>query len=99
MIESDAEYRKFSELYQDGRLEYPETTERAQWDAYYGLMAPYLQSGHPRVRGVALERLSMAVMRAEPMRYMRYTRGRIPPEHAAKRLAWLTNLVTQAHSK
>jgi hypothetical protein len=72
----------------------------AEWDAYYRRMVPYMDSAEASIRGRALERLCMAVMRAEPMTFWRREpRGAIPPAHAVMRLAWLTGLVSEAQRK
>ncbi len=72
----------------------------AEWDGYYVRMAPYMESADVSIRRGALERLCMAVMSAEPSRYWRQEpRGPIPPALAARRLAWLTGLVSEAQRK
>jgi hypothetical protein len=72
----------------------------AEWDTYYGHMAPHMESADASIRHRALERLCMAVMSAEPSTFWRRKpRGPVPPAHAVKRLAWLTRLVSQAQLK
>jgi hypothetical protein len=73
----------------------------ADWDAYYDCMALYLENPDPQIRRAALERLCMAVMRAEPMsyHYARKQKAPMPPERAVVRLRWLTALVSQAQAR
>jgi hypothetical protein len=96
MHRNDSDRARFEELRNDP---FDYWTD-AEWDAYYERMAPYMESADASMRRSALERLCMAAMRAEPSSFWRREpRGRVPREHAVKRLNWLTGLVSQARLK
>ncbi len=96
MHRNDSDRAKFEELCRDP---FDYWTD-AEWDAYYERMAPYMESADASMRRSALERLCTAVTWAEPSRFWRREpRGPVPPEHAVKRVAWLTGLVSQAQLK
>ncbi len=66
----------------------------ADWETYYPAMAPWLMHGNAGIRDCAVERLMMAVMRAE------YASGRNdakPSVPAPERLAWLLREIERAH--
>ena len=96
MHRNDSDRAKFEELCSDP---FDYWTD-AEWDAYYERMAPYMESADASMRRNALERLCTAVTWAEPSRFWRREPGGpVPPEHAVKRVAWLTGLVSQAQLK
>src|SRR5215467_9531349 len=87
MTDGNAERAEFYRLRKD-RFHY---TSESDWDAYYQRMAPYIYHSEADIRRQALERLSMAVMRAE--------KRANSSEHAVKRLQWLLDLVESSHAK
>ncbi len=66
----------------------------AQWQAYYPAMTPWLQSADPQIRECAVERLMMAVFRAEHS----YIPAADPRTGQARaRTAWLLGEIERAH--
>jgi hypothetical protein len=63
------------------------------WQAYYPAMAVWLRDENATIRSDAVERLSMAVLRAENIR-----RSEPPAVHARHRLAWLLSELQTAHA-
>jgi hypothetical protein len=66
----------------------------AAWDDYYARMAPFLACADASVRDSVIERLCMAVFRAEPMN-ARYSNH----EHSVARLQWLRGIVEDASTR
>lgn len=69
-----------------------------QWAAYYLRMVPWLYHGDAQIRASAVERLAMAVLRAEyAMPYRGGPASGPSTVPAADRLAWLLNELHTAH--
>jgi hypothetical protein len=68
----------------------------AAWEAYYPAMVPWLTHNNAEIRDCAVERLSMAVMRAEYSSGRKDAKQSVP---AAERLAWLLAHVERAHEE
>jgi len=58
------------------------------WDDYYARMAPFVASADASIRDSAIERICMAVFRAEPMNARRSNK-----EYSTARLGWLCNVL------
>jgi hypothetical protein len=58
------------------------------WDNYYARMAPFVASADASIRDSAVERICMAVFRAEPMNARRSNE-----EYSIARLGWLRNVL------
>jgi hypothetical protein len=63
----------------------------AAWDDYYARMAPYVASADASIRDSAIERICMAVFRAEPM-----NARRSKDEYSIARLRWLRSVLENA---
>jgi hypothetical protein len=63
----------------------------ASWDDYYARIAPYLASADASIRDSAIERICMAVFRAEPM-----SARRSKDEYSIARLPWLRRVLESA---
>jgi hypothetical protein len=58
------------------------------WDDYYARMAPFVASADASIRDSAIERICMAVFRAEPMNARRSNE-----DYSIARLGWLRNVL------
>jgi hypothetical protein len=69
------------------------------WQNYYDTMAPWLIADDPSIRKAAVERLTMAVFRAEPSVVSRaYLRDAAGNSHLVARMEWLLNAVSKAQA-
>ena len=68
-----------------------------EWDSYYERMQPWLVHSEARIRQAALERLTMAVFRAEARLTVPYRHTPEDAQRALRRMHWLLRAVQQAH--
>jgi hypothetical protein len=64
------------------------------WDDYYARIAPFVASSDASIRDSAIERICMAVFRAEPMNARRSNDG-----NSIARLGWLRNALENASTR
>ncbi|MGL4241283.1 MAG: hypothetical protein ACRCTI_09250 [Beijerinckiaceae bacterium] len=69
------------------------------WNDYFAAMEPWLRSDDVAVRTGAVERLSMAVFRAEPMVVPYRERGAAHDAHLIARMEWLLGSIAQAQAR
>jgi hypothetical protein len=67
----------------------------AQWQVYYPAMVPWLQDTDAQIRDCAVERLMMAVFRAE---FSAFPANESRAVTAKDRLVWLLDQIEQAHA-
>jgi hypothetical protein len=66
----------------------------AAWDDYYARISPYVVHADPSIRDSAIERICMAVFRAEPM-----NARRSKSEYSVARLEWLRTVLEDASAR
>src|SRR4051812_12021609 len=64
------------------------------WDDYYARMAPFVASADASIRDSAIERICMAVFRAEPM-----NARRSDEVYSMDRLGWLRNVLENTSAR
>ncbi|NJM43946.1 MAG: hypothetical protein HC858_08160 [Brachymonas sp.] len=69
------------------------------WDAYYARMQPWLLHAEASVRQAAVERLTMAVLRAEARLTVPYRHTPEDAQRALDRMHWLLRTVQEAHAQ
>ena len=70
-----------------------------EWDSYYERMQPWLLHDEASIRTSALERLTMAVFRAEARLTVPYRHTPADAQRALERMHWLLSAVQEAHAK
>ncbi len=70
-----------------------------EWGGYYERMQPWLLHSEHSIRTSALERLTMAVFRAEARLTVPFRHTPADAERALERMQWLLSAVHEAHAK
>jgi hypothetical protein len=70
-----------------------------EWDGYYKRMQPWLLHDDVTIREAALERLTMAVFRAEARLTVPYRHTLADAQRALERMLWLLSTVQEVHAK
>jgi hypothetical protein len=70
-----------------------------EWDGYYERMKPWLLHDEAGIRTSAIERLTMAVFRAEARLTVPFRHKPADAQRALERMHWLLSAVQEAHAK